>query len=314
MYQYREIFRQAFKIAFKYPAVWFFGLMAALLGTSGEAEVFFASYNNSGWLAFWQGLSSGGLFSAQGLQGLVKFFLDSPLFVVLFALLALIMLGMTVFITWLMVIAQTAVIGQSVAITRKHPLSFGESFGLGVSKFWPILGLNVLLKLIILLVISAIALAAFWQVPFAFYIFVLVFNLGMIFVLISSFISRYAICAVVLRDQSFSNSFNLAWKLFRDNWLTTLEISIILFLITWVANTVISIFGLVAFFYIFKFYGGWLFGISLLTVLLFLIFIIVQIVLTIFSWATWSIVFEIISSKKNLLISRLIAGWRALRR
>ena len=314
MYRYREIFKQAAKVAFKYPVIWFFGLLAALLGTSGEAEVFFSSYANSGWLTFWQALANGGLVSAEGIRGLTKVFFDSPLFVAVFALASLVVLGLTVFITWLVVIAQTAVIGQSVAITRKHPLRFAESFGLGVSKFWPVFGINVLLKLIIWLVISLIGLAAILRIPFAIYIFVIVFNVGMVLVLISSFISRYAICAVVLRDKGFVDSFKLAWKLFKANWLMSFEISIILFLINWLVNIISGWLGLLLIFYTLRLYSEWLFGTVLLTVLLFAAFIIIQIVLTIFSWAAWSIVFEIIASKKNLLVSRLMAGWQVVRR
>ncbi|NUM25851.1 MAG: hypothetical protein HUU49_04520 [Candidatus Buchananbacteria bacterium] len=314
MYHYREIFKQAAKVAFKYPAIWFFGLMAALLGTSGEAEVFFSSYANSGWLSFWQNAAAGGLFSGGGLRGLTALFVQSPAFVVMAVLAGLIVLGMTVFITWLVVISQTAVIGQSIAITRKHPLTWGESFGLGVSKFWPILGLNVVLKIVVWLTISIIGVMALQRFVLSLYVFIVVFNAGMILVLMSSFISRYAICAVVLKDKSFGESLSFAWKLFKTNWLMTMEISIILFLVTWVVNTIIGILGFFAFFYIFRLYSGWLFGLILLTTFLFVVFVVLQIALTVFSWATWAIIFEIISSKKNLLASRLISGWQALRR
>lgn len=314
MYHYREIFKQAAKIAFKHPVVWFFGLLAALLGTSGEAEVFFSSYANSGWLNFWRNLSASGLLSGDGIRGLGALFVQSPALVVMVALAGLVVLALVVFVTWLVVISQTAVIAQSVAITRKHPLTWSESFALGVNKFWPILGLNVILKVIVWLTISIIGVMALQRFPLSVYLFVLVFNVGMILVLISSFISRYAICAVILKDKSIKESFELAWQLFRNNWLMTIEISIILFLIIWLVSTIVSILGFFAFFYIFRLYNGWLFGLVLLSLVLFVVFIILQVALTVFVWATWAIIFEIISSKKNLLTSRLLSGWQALRR
>ncbi|MFA7365138.1 MAG: hypothetical protein WCZ12_02140, partial [Patescibacteria group bacterium] len=71
-------------------------------------------------------------------------------------------------------------------------------------------------------------------------IYGLLFILIIPVILIASFVFKYAIAYIVVDGKKFKDSLSAAWKLFKDNWLISVEIAITLFFINIAAMFIIS--------------------------------------------------------------------------
>ncbi len=127
-----------------------------------------------------------------------------------------------------------------------------------------------------------------------------------------SFIAKYAIIGVVLKDWRFSQALKLSWKLFTRNWLLSLEIAIVLFGIYFLATSFLLWLLFLIFVYSLKIFIGFTFGLPLVWLILLSVFIVIQIVLAIFHWATWAIVFELLTAPKTVLASWLSRKFKSL--
>jgi hypothetical protein len=315
MYTYRQILKQAFKIAWQNPSLWFFGLFVSILGGAGELEVLLGSsgFSRQGALfSFWQGLAQGGLFSTEGIKGLSLALVTNPLYLIALALVLLIILGLSALIIWLLIVSQSALVGQAINITNKNKLSWHQSFQFGLVKFWPVLGLNALMRAVIWFLFVLLGFLAFLRFPGSTVIFIFGFIIFLSLIVIISFITKYAICGVVLKDWQFKSSIKSAWELFTRNWLLSLEIAVILFLIYVVVNFLLFFFLSLIFFYIVSTYLKLLSLVFLSFLILVLILLFAQIILAIFSWSTWAIVFKLLTGQETKLISRLISGFKKL--
>ncbi|MFA6255404.1 MAG: hypothetical protein WC675_05255 [Patescibacteria group bacterium] len=304
MYTYRQIFKQAFKVAWQTPSIWFFGFFAVFLG----GDIIFSSYNfgvDQILFAFLDGLQAGGLFSLSGLSGALKVFFAHPLFLFLIILIFLVLLGFVVVTVWLALVSQSALISQVVSVTKSKRLSWRAGFNFGLIKFWPVLGLNVFLRIITWSLTGIIFLLSAIKFPGYLLLFIILFDIILVIELVVSFIGRYAICGVVLRDWSLKESIPLALEIFKKNWLLSLEIAIILFLISFLVNGLLFIilpFILLTFLGV---YAGFTFGLILLFLALLVIFLFVEIILVTFRWGSWVLVFELIAGRKLAMSSLL---------
>jgi len=111
----------------------------------------------------------------------------------------------------------------------KENLSFGKMWGKSKSFFWSIAGIYLIIFLLIYCFLSLLGLSFFYQVsiPFAVYVFLFII-LGFII----SFISRFAVCFIVLEKKNFFDAIKKGTIFFFKNWLTTIKISIYFCLIT----------------------------------------------------------------------------------
>jgi len=154
MYSYSQIFRQALRIALKKPSFWFFGLFAAFLGSAGDFEILLGGYGFTGdnpLVSFILGLVRGGLFSVAGFQGL----LENPFILFLLLTMFLITLGLVVLVVWLVIVSQSALIGQAVAISQGKDMRWRDAFSLGLLKFWPVLSLNFFVRIVATLLLPS---------------------------------------------------------------------------------------------------------------------------------------------------------------
>ena len=63
-------------------------------------------------------------------------------------------------------------------------------------------------------------------------LFVFLFLIFVPVVVIISFVAKYAICYVVIKGYSLKKALAKAWKLFLDNWIISLEMSLTLLLLS----------------------------------------------------------------------------------
>ena len=315
MYTFRQIFSQALKIAWQNPGLWFFGLFAAMLGSVGELELLLSSYGFGGQgiiLAFWQGLATGGLFTSAGLRGIFQVLTTNPVFLFIFILIALIVLAASIFLIWLVNVCVSALISETINVNRGQSFKFSRGFGVGLKKFWPVFGLIIITRLLAWALFGLGGFFVLLNFPGSVYLALTGFVLILIFILSLTFVSKYAICGVVLKDWGFKDGLASAWHLFRQNWLLSLEVAFILFIIYFAVNSLLAFYLPLILFYFLKIFSGFWFGLTLMFILLFFVFLFVQIIFTIFHWASWAIIFLLLSNKKESLTSRLKSGFRGI--
>lgn len=316
MYNYRTIFSQALRVAVTTPGLWFFGFFVALLGSSsGEIGALFSGYGfsqNDIIASFIRGLAEGGLFTVEGLRGLIAVLLTHPLYLIVAVVLLLLVLGIALLTIWLIVISQTGLIVQTVEISRNRPFSWLGGFSTGIARFWPILGLNLGIRVIEWALVLTFGVLTFLPVPWA-WAYLLLAYLFIATLMIMAFIVKYATCGVALKGWRFMQSFGEGWRVFKSNWVVTIEVSLLLLAVYMFVNLVLLLVMAFIFLYSIKLFAGFVFGQIIITLATLLIFIWTETVLATFHWATWSIVFELMTSKKALLKSIIRRSWEYVR-
>ncbi|MCK5062134.1 hypothetical protein KAR28_06340 [Candidatus Parcubacteria bacterium] len=240
---YRDILGQSLKSAWRNKYLWFFGLFAALLGNAGEFELLFRGFNGKTGTFFpgLERLGETGIFSLQIFKSLAQLSRQDPfsLFLALGVLLLIVLVSL--FLLWMSVTSQVALVHSAGKIRANKNHNFKESLNVGIKKFWPVFGLNIIFKIAVyalFIILSLPIISSLGKVDFALssslYIvsFVLFIPVSMIF----SFIIKYAIAFVVIKEAGFLQAIKQGWKLFVKNWLVSLEMAFLLFFINFLVG------------------------------------------------------------------------------
>jgi len=230
---YRKVYPQAWQIVKRNPTIWFFGLFASLLGFYEVRALFnfsdkfpdFISSNIKSWVDIFITFSTINMTWA-----------DVP------DVLAL--LGLFILFSAVTILAVSSQGALTYAATFKNKYikeSILEQLKRGVEKFWPIFGLNILNSLIgyffvafvLTPLISFISYTSYWQIYiilglFAFFILIPL-------IIIISFVTRYGIAYIMIKDQKFTDAFVNSWLLFKVNWIITIENAMLLVFITFMS-------------------------------------------------------------------------------
>jgi uncharacterized RDD family membrane protein YckC len=132
--------------------------------------------------------------------------------------------------------SQVALVNNSVNIISNKKHNFKQGFFAGIKKFLPVFGLNFLLKIsiyiiFILLSIPIIMSLSYNNVFLSNLVFIILFILFIPLSIILSFVTKYSIGFVVIKNKEFIESIKNGFKLFKDNWLVSIEMAIALYLI-----------------------------------------------------------------------------------
>lgn len=303
MFSYRSILKQAWTIAWKHKYLWFFGLFASLAVAGGSMEYQFltqglgqgfldGSYQNlNGLLALSELLQSVWL-------GIISLFNQNIIIIINTITIILLTLTLISIFVWLAISSQAALVDNIKRILNPKKklsiLSIRDGIAIGSRHFWSVLGLNILIKLMIAFAFFLISLPLLFLVLSDSSAFVIAYTiLFVIFVPVAvslSLIVKYAISCRVLENKSVMSSLETGWYLFKKNWLISLEIALILFIISFLSSFVILITISILFFPLL-----WLslvFAIGWLTVLMLFISLVVAILfgslLTTFQISTWT--------------------------
>ncbi|MFH0891363.1 MAG: hypothetical protein V1867_01120 [Candidatus Falkowbacteria bacterium] len=234
MFLYRDILSQAWKNTWRHKYLWFFGLFAALLGGWGDLEIVFRGTNGDQGLPYGFQLLSAIFLNGNIFHNISQISSNSYLSLFMSLLVLLIILALSLFLFWLTIISQSALVNNTTRIITGKKHDFASGLHSGINKFWPVAGLNLLLKIIIYGIFSLFGLyllngaedmlSAAYQIA-AFMVFIPL-------AVILSFITKYAICYIVIKNEKFLDSLRLSWRLFLKNWLVSLEMAFMLFFIT----------------------------------------------------------------------------------
>lgn len=241
---YRPILKMAWQIMWRAKYLWFFGLFAVLAANSGEVNLVIDNFSSlSEQTSFLQELKS--LYN-QELMGSFSEAVKS-----LFAnfnwatlILLILLVALFLFLLWLAIVSQAGLISGAYKEYRKQPSDFLISFKTGRQSFWPVLWINIIGKVIIYGILLIIGLPLAWvyirqtsetgQLLFTLLSFIILVPLAVIM----SFLIKYAVMYAVLKKEKVLAAIKSGWRLFVKNWVVSIEMAILMFLVTILAGII----------------------------------------------------------------------------
>jgi len=311
-YIYRKILKKSWEITKKYKWLWFFGLFASLLGTSGEIDALLQNQRLANAPEFLMNIKNF-FVDFDGkilLNNFINALASSPL-ATSFAVALIVGIGL--FIIWIATVSQGGLIESIAAIYSKKGIKFKTALNKGKAKFWPLLGLNIIINfllyfaLIILSLPFAVVYLATTSQGALIILTILAFILLTPIAIILAFVLKYAFAYVVVDNKSAFTAFKEAWKLFVDNWLVSIEMAIILFVIDIGVGLLVMLILLIVNLPLFatliialSINNLPLFniGLSISLILTSLVIMIMAALLTTFQYSAWTILFMNIKEKK----------------
>jgi hypothetical protein len=322
---YKTILGQAWKTTWNYKYLWFFGIFAALLGSGGEYEILFRSFSSDASQAVfpgWQSIAETGIFNIQNMGQAIK---EDPLAFMTVIIIFLITLALFGFLIWLAVISQAALVNNAAGYINGKKNDFKSGIAKAGEKFWPVFSLNIIIKLVIylafVLVSLPVVLTAASQGPVAANLtYIIAFIIFIPVALALSFVVKYAIAYVIIKNSGFIESIKSGWQLFTKNWLVSIEMAFVLFLINFFVGlllilmvltlTIPFLFLSVAAFKLANIAGFWL--IATLALIIFLVIVILGgALLSTFQISSWTGLFIQLVNKGGISkIARIAEGIR----
>lgn len=254
MFSYRLIIKQALNIAWSHKYLWLFGLFATIVAASGSFEYQFLSGSiQSGILEnpYFYATSIIIALEALGLfiLGIVDLFKYDVLTIINTFTVLIIVLTILVSFIWLSISSQGALVASShklISSKKKiSSLSIRKFLTIGHQKFWPVLGLNILVKVATIIILSVISLPLIYLISKYSVSLTLVYTFAFIIlvplVVAVSFMIKYAIAYIILDDEDFFDAIIKSWIMFKNNWLVSIEMGIILFLISFLVGFLLVI-------------------------------------------------------------------------
>ncbi|MEA3464334.1 MAG: hypothetical protein U9R14_04680 [Patescibacteria group bacterium] len=324
MQLYSNILKQGLKITWQNKYLWFFGLFAALFGNGGEYEILARGLSgNANFFPGWQRFVETGVFSSQTLNNIKQIIHEDPLSLAMILAVGLVIFILFGFLVWLVIVSQAALVNNSAnIITEKKSGKLGIQNGVavGIKNFWPVFGLNIVIKLFIYLLFILLSL------PFVLSLaqnsmaaidlfYVIAFIIFIPLAIALSFIIKYAIAYVVIRGSGFCAAIRDGWRLFAGNWLVSVEMAFILFFINLLVGLALVLTVLILavpflflgliFYYIFSATGFWV--VAILALIIFLaITVLTGAALSTFQIASWTGLFiELINKGGTSRIARM---------
>ena len=227
------------KITWRNKYLWFFGFFAALLGSGGQYELLINGLNGEigkGAFSGWESFKDTGLFSGQTFSNLIGVAKEDAASLIIILIIGLVILAIAGFLVWLSTVSQAALVNNTPAHVGNKKGNFKLGLAAGINKFWPVFGLNMTMRFAVVLILFLVGTPIIFLTSklgpvLAGIIYIIVFACLLVAALAISFIMKYAIGFVVLEESRFVDSIRSGWELFKENWLVSMEMALILFLI-----------------------------------------------------------------------------------
>lgn len=311
---YRNILKQAWSLTWHNKYLWWLGIFAALLGNGGELEILFNNNGANPGQSIFPGLkriASTGVFKAQTYDNIIDLFRYDTLNMVIVLIMSLFVLAVFILLVWLVISSQGALVNGAAALLNKRKTALRQNWDAGVLNFWPVLSINILLKIVIYILLALISLPLiFWSGNSgSWLLYVLAAIIIIPLAIILSFIAKYSIAYVVINGEKAGEALRRSIKLFKENWLISFEMAVILFFINIIVGLliVLCILALAApflflgiiLFYIFSSLGSYLIAILGFAAFLFII-ITGGAALAVFQITVWTSLFLELDKKRGI--------------
>jgi hypothetical protein len=319
---YRNILKRAWVITWKHKYLWFFGLFVALLGNGGEMEIISRSFDINNSNGFFSGFgdifTSSRLLSMGTFGNIANLAVHDPFNLLIAILLMLVMALLIIFVIWLTIISQAAIVNNSANIIADKSHNLKDGLFVGMKKFWPVFGLNVLVKIIIMFIFFLISLPILVNYAHsgtfsATLVFIISFLIFIPAAIVLSFIIKYSIGFTVIKNYNIIEALKSGWNLFVNNWLISLEMAFILFFINFFTGLLLIVLLLILatpflFFALIFIKTALIFNLWLLAIFAFVLFLVLIILigsaLAVFQTSSWTGLFIELIGKGG--ISKLV--------
>lgn len=246
---YRRIVTDAWKIAWSHKHLWVFGFFATLIGFGGVTEVFFSAYERTADalpLAAAQGTIATLIPGYTTIKAVITY---SPYPVLSLAIFTVALVLMFSVFAWMTVVSVGGLISGIRKISRGGEPTFGDSIKAGAERFWPLLTVNLLAKIVILLalLLTGANLYVLMQersfVSGLFYVGSFIVFTAISFV--ASLAAVYGSLNVMAKDEPVERSLNGALKTIGEHWLVSLEMAVVLFIASLVMGLAVALLALI---------------------------------------------------------------------
>ncbi|MBI5037389.1 MAG: hypothetical protein HZC01_01610 [Candidatus Kerfeldbacteria bacterium] len=321
-FSYRAILKRAYELTKKNKILWFFGFFAAFLGVGGELESLFQNYSSVTGTS--KTILSIQTFYQDGIFGTIfgnirEFFGAYPAQGFLFLLLLFVV---TILILWLSIVSQIALFDSAKKLNANKKVVYQEAYQVGNRHFGSVLGVTLLLRGLwyaLLAVLGSVLVSWFLEreslaggIAFIFFIFLILIPISVIV----SFMLRYAVAYIVLKEKSAIEAVRLGWQLFKANWIISVEMALLIVVLGLVAGLVIAIgIGLASVPFILigiaaTFFGsasGFAVAVVAMTIVWFLVAALVGSMYVAFQYSAWTLLFtELDKSRAESKVVRLL--------
>ncbi len=246
---YRRILSDAWKIAWTHKHLWVFGFFATLIGFGAVTEVFFNAYERTAEALPLAAASGSALALIPGISTIKALISFSPypalsllIFLVVFVLLASIF-------AWMTLVSVGALITGARKISRGGEPVFGDGVKAGAEKFWQLLGVNLLAKVVTLLalVMTGANLYTLMRdqtvMSGLFYIGSFIIFTAVSFV--ASLGAVYGSINVVLKGEPVEKAVNGAVSTIAEHWLVSLEMAVLLLIVSLATGIAVALGALI---------------------------------------------------------------------
>jgi len=320
---YREIFKKSYELVKNNKFLWFFGFFAAAFGGFGEFESVFKDYTNvtntSDSIFSWQGLYEGGVLWTI-FDNVKSFFSQYPWQ----AFFLILIIGLIfVVIYWLAIVSQIALFDSSYKLSRNKKTGYAEGYRAGAQHFVPVFLINIAFRVLLyaLFVVVAAPLLSWFLVREnvwgGIFFVVLLFLIYIPISIIVSFIIKYTIAYIVLKGHKAMDAVKSAWQLFKNNWLISIEMGLMILLLGLVVGIgMLIIMGLAAVPFVLIAIAALFFGSSTglgVAVILgalawFVIISVIGSAFVSFQYSSWTLLFlDLVGDKAESKLKRLVA-------
>lgn len=248
MFSYRTVLGNAWRVTKQHKKLWIFGFLAFILSAGGEYQILNKILNGDyGSNLYKQAESSSLLMTWSFWANLCEICYTQPRVGFGVALLLFLLAAITFLVVWICIRSQIALVKWSKAYlnikNKEKVASVWEEITINDKGFWRVLGLNFIFRVIIAALFLIISLPLVFlylkDSNFAILMYTLFFIVFIPSAISLSLIIKYSIAGVVLEKQSFVKSLETGYNLFCKNWLVSLEMAILLFLINFLTSLII---------------------------------------------------------------------------
>lgn len=236
---YQDVLKRAWMVTKKYKALWFFGLFSAPIVNGGVFEFLYRSFQLDPLSSYNVFKGYGEAFAQMSVMRSVLQLLTtvtsstSPSFPSV--LLSVLIVTACLFLFVLMVFSLDALISGVRSAFKNTPLSIRDGLRVGRTSFWQV-AFTLLASTLVMTGLLTVLRALFSVrtgvstiVTGAALIGVLVVMATLIFVY---FIAFYTIASLIIKRQQWTEALQEGFQLAKQHWLVSLELSLVLFIIT----------------------------------------------------------------------------------
>jgi len=233
---YQKILKQAWQFSIKNKILWIFGIFASFISYEAVYELLLSQIKllKSSAALHTQVLSLYD-YQANFIYQKTKFFSLIPQDLASFASF-IIILAIIAFFIWLVYMSQIVIIRSTAQGINNKKTDFNGNLAASSEKFWPVLGINIITKLVLYTGFIGLSLPLLYAILTNNVSGVVIFNLLFfvifsIFAIFVSFITAYATNFIILKDLHLLDAIKQAYNLFIKNKIISLEIALILYLL-----------------------------------------------------------------------------------